>query len=123
MTSTLPGETWQAVELRKWATVMVEPLTGDERRRMIAAYLKRFSKQLDHPRIERLAEAPATANPLYLKILLDELRVTGTHDQLDDRLNGYLKAPDIPALLQRVLTRYQRDYKRDRPGLIGEALG
>jgi hypothetical protein len=29
----------------------------------------------------------------------------------------------MPALLQQVLARYQRDYERDRPGLVGEALG
>jgi tetratricopeptide (TPR) repeat protein len=36
-----------------------------------------------------------------------------------------LKKEDIPdpRLLQEVLARYQRDYERDRPGLVGEALG
>ncbi|MDF0673940.1 MAG: DUF4062 domain-containing protein [Nitrospira sp.] len=107
MTSTLPGETLHAAGSRGWAMPKVEPLTKEERHRMITAYLKRFSKQLDHPRIERLADAdaaaPATANPLYLKILLDELRVAGTHERLDERLREYLAAPDIPALLTLVL--------------------
>ncbi|MDF0649890.1 MAG: tetratricopeptide repeat protein [Nitrospira sp.] len=123
ITSTLSGEAFEAAESRKWATVTVEPLTTEERHNMIAAYLGRFSKKLDQPRVDRLIAAPQTANPLYLKILLDELRVTGTHERLDERLNGYLKASDIPALLTLVLARYQRDYERDRPGLVGEVLG
>ena len=121
--STLQGETLQAVEARGWASLSVEPLTSDERRRMIEAYLERCSKKLDPPRVERLMSAPAAANPLYLKILLDELRVTGTHERLDERLQTYLAAPDIPALLKVVLARYQRDYERDRPGLVRDALG
>jgi nephrocystin-3 len=121
--STLPGDTLQAIEQRGWASLRVEPLTPDERCRMIVAYLGRFSKELDQPRVERLAAAPPAANPLYLKILLDELRVTGTHERLDERLRDYLAAPDIPSLLNNVLARYQRDYERDRPELVSEALG
>ena len=60
---------------------------------------------------------------LYLKILLDELRITGTHDKLDERLNIYLAEPDIPSFLKNVLTRYQHHYERDRKGLVKEALG
>jgi nephrocystin-3 len=121
--STLPGETMEAVMQRGWESLRVEPLTPDERRQMIEHYLGRFGKKLDTARLDRLAAAPAAANPLYLKILLDELRVTGTHDRLDERLNDYLSAPDIPALLKKVLARYQQDYERDRPGLVSESLG
>ena len=90
---------------------------------MITDYLARFGKTLDAHRVDRIASAAPAANPLYLKSLLDDLRVTGTHDRLDERLTEYLEAADIPTLLQQVLARYQRDYERDRPGLVGEALG
>jgi nephrocystin-3 len=123
MVSTLPGETLQAIEKRNWQTLRIQLLSSDERRRMIVDYLKRFGKKLDDPRLDRLSAAPSAANPLYLKILLDELRVTGTFDKLDERLSDYLEAPDIPSLLQKVLKRYQKDYERDRPGLVGDALG
>ena len=121
--STLPGDTLEAVEKRGWDSLHVEPLMPDERRRMIVDYLKRFGKTIDVPQLDRLVVAPAAANPLYLKIVLDELRVTGTHEPLNERLGDYLAAPDIPLLLKQVLARYQRDYERDRPGLVGEALG
>jgi tetratricopeptide (TPR) repeat protein len=121
--STLPGDAMEAVQQRGWETLRVDPLTTDERRQLIEHYLARFGKKLDAPRLDRLAAAPAAANPLFLKILLDELRVTGTHDRLDERLNDYLSAPVIPALLKKVLVRYQRDYERDRPGLVSESLG
>jgi tetratricopeptide (TPR) repeat protein len=135
MASTLPvnrpnGEPDKAVDDRLnvvadrgWESLRVEPLKPRERYLMIARYLKRFGKKLDKDRLKRLAIAPPARNPLYLKILLDELRVTGTHHHLDERLDQYLAAPDIPALLKQVLVRYKDDYERDRPGLVSEALG
>ncbi len=126
--STLPGrpgsdDPLAAARKRAWRELRVEPLTVEERGRMIAAYLARFSKKLDDHRLARLASAGPAANPLYLKILLDDLRVTGTHDRLDERLTEYLAAGDIPALLKQVLARYRREYDRDRPHLVAEALG
>ena len=126
--STLPGQAGAddplaALQPRHWPELRVQPLTVAERRRMIADYLARFGKKLDEPRLERLAAAPPAANPLYLKILLDDLRVTGTHDRLEERLTEYLVAADIPALLKQVLARYQRDYERDCKGLVGDTLG
>lgn len=121
--STLPGETLDTIEKRNWQTLDIQPLSMDERLRMIVDYLKKYSKKLDDSRLHRISGSPQTSNPLFLKILLDELRVTGTHEKLDERLNDYLAASDIAALLQKVLNRYQEDYERDRPGLVGDALG
>ncbi|MFZ4455969.1 MAG: tetratricopeptide repeat protein [Bacteroidales bacterium] len=120
--STLPGDILEVLEKKELTTLLVKPLTPLERGEMITDYLLRFGKALDKPRIERLSTNKATENPLYLKIVLDELRVTGTHDQLDQRLDDYLSAVDIPALLQKVLARYQRDYEHDRKGLVSDAL-
>jgi len=121
--STLPGDTMEALKKRNHQTLQIKPLAVEERRRMITGYLKRFGKKLDDPRLDRLSAAIPASNPLYLKILLDELRVTGTHEKLDERLVDYLEASDIPSLLQKVLKRYQKDYERDRPGLVGDTLG
>ena len=122
MVSTQPGEALKAVERRNWQTLRLQLLSTAERRMMIVDYLKRFGKKLDEIQLDRLSKASSSANPLYLKILLDELRVTGTFDKLDERLNDYLEATDIPTLLQKILRRYQKDYERDCPGLVGDAL-
>lgn len=121
--STLPGDTLEVLEKRPWIHVRVEPLTWEERALIIVDYLNRFGKKLDKPRLDRLSNTSAAANPLYLKTLLDELRVTGTHQGLDERLDDYLSATDIPSLLTKVLRRYQKDYEQDRKGLVSETLG
>jgi hypothetical protein len=95
--STLPGATLEALEKRLLPTLRIEPLTPEECGRMIADYLKRFGKSLERSRVERISNTKAATNPLYLKILLDELKVTGTRSRLDERLDGYLSEADIPS--------------------------
>lgn len=120
--STLPGESFDLKKKYRCHTLHVEGLKEYERRLMIVYYLKKFSKSLDHARMDRIIASPATANPLYLKILLDELRITGTYDMLDERLRSYLVEPDIPSLLRNVLGRCQRQYEKDRKDLVKDAL-
>jgi nephrocystin-3 len=121
--SALPGTILESLEKRALPVLRIESLSPAERGNMISDYLKRFGKKLDNQRVDRLSNAKAAANPLFLKILLDELRVTGTHAKLDERIEDYLSSKDIPDLLGKVLARYRRDYEQDRKGLVGDALG
>ena len=120
--STLPGETLEALGPREWQSLTVEPLGAAERAELIARYLSHHSRGLSQARTRAIAEAPACANPLYLKTLLDDLRATGVNRLLDAQIGEYLQASDIPSLLVKVLARYERDYDRDRPGLVKDAL-
>jgi len=120
--STLPGDTLNALQPHDWPELTVEPLTSEERVQLIARYLAHFSQALSDARAQKIANVGAASNPLYLKILLDDLRATGSHDKLDEQIADYLQADDIPALLGKILTRYEQDYERDRPGLVREAL-
>ena len=81
-----------------------------------------YPKTLSEARAERLAAAPQAANPLYLRALLEELRLLGAHETLDERIEGYLSAATLEALYERVLARYEGDYERERPGLVRDAM-
>jgi nephrocystin-3 len=120
--SALPGDTLDALQPRDWPALTVEPLTTEERVRLIARYLAHFAQGLSESRARKIAGAAAASNPLYIKTLLDDLRATGDHELLDRQIADYLQAADIPALLGKILTRFERDYERDWPGLVREAL-
>ncbi|TFH54347.1 MAG: DUF4062 domain-containing protein, partial [Methanothrix sp.] len=120
--STLPGDTLNALQPRSWPKLTVEPLTAEERVQLISRYLSHFSQGLSDARASKIANVAAASNPLYIKTLLDDLRATGAHDLLDEQITDYLQAVDIPTLLGKILARYERDYERDRPGLVREAI-
>lgn len=121
--STLPGRPLEDHAKRGWPTLHVEPLDPAERRRLISEYLAQYTKTLSPDRVERIATSPqTTANPLYLRALLDELRVYGDHLTLGQRIDHYLHASTPADLHQRILRRYEMDYDRDRPGLVRDAM-
>jgi tetratricopeptide (TPR) repeat protein len=120
--STLPGRPMDDLEKRGWPALTVGLLAPDERREVIRRYLAQYTKALSPPRVERIAAAPQAANPLYLRALLEELRVFGAHEWLDQRVTHYLSALTIPELYEKILQRWEEDYERDRPGLVREAM-
>jgi len=110
-----------STEQRSWQL----PLLSDKsaRQALIREYFKSYGKTLDKPKMQRLLDAPQTANPLYLKVILEELRIFGDFYKLGDHLDAYLQAPSIPALYQKVLARLEEDYQPpEMPDLVEKAL-
>jgi len=120
--STLPGRPLDELNSRGWPALHVEPLKLAERQRLIVEYLAQYTKALDAPRAERIASAAQTVNPLFLRTLLEELRLCGQHEALDNMISHYLSAPTIDSLFELILARYETDYERDRPGLVADAM-
>jgi tetratricopeptide (TPR) repeat protein len=93
-----------------------------QRETLIVDYLKHFSKSLNKEHIERIAGAPQTHNPLYLRVLLEELRIFGSYDELNNQIEHYLGAKNPIELYEKVLSRLESDYEQERPQLVKEAF-
>jgi tetratricopeptide (TPR) repeat protein len=120
--STLPGRPCDELNRRSCPVLRLASLDGASRVRLVEQYLAQYSKSLDRARTDRVCAAPQTGNPLFLRALLEELRVHGDHLTLDRQIGAYLSAPTIDELYQRILERYERDYERERPGLVRDSM-
>jgi nephrocystin-3 len=120
--TTADGRAVEEAERRGWPIGEVPPLDDAERRTFIATFLGRWSKGLDAVHVDRLAAAPQTGNPLFLRTVLDELRQWGDHFTLGEVIDRYLAATTVDDLLEQVLARYEADFEQDRPGLVGDAM-
>jgi tetratricopeptide (TPR) repeat protein len=120
--STLPGRSLDALQKRDWPELSVEPLEPVEQKEIIDEYLTLFGKSLNIKQMDRIIGVPQTANPLYLRVLLNELRIFGSHEQLDPRIDYYLKAGTVQQLYEKILHRLEEDYERERPGLVRDAM-
>ena len=120
--STLPGRPLEALRARGFAEFRLQPLNGVEQLELITAHLAQYRKALSSERARRIVQAPQSGNPLFLRALLEELRLWGDHLTLDRRIDELLGAATIGELYQKILERWEADYERDRPGLVRDAM-
>ncbi len=120
--STLPGRSLDIIRQRARSEMVVEPLSEAERRQLTNAFLQQGGRRLSPERLERIASSKQTSNPLFLRVMLDELRQFGENELLGQRLEFYLTSPNTEELYQKILGRWEEDYDRDRPGLVRDAM-
>jgi tetratricopeptide (TPR) repeat protein len=121
--TTRPGPSLEAFLRRGWAMGEVAPLDREARAALAEHYLwTTYRKRLEPTQVARIAAAPQTASPLFLRALLEELRVFGEFERVTERIEHYLAAPSVLELYALVLERLETDYEVDRPGLVGDSL-
>ncbi len=114
LASSLDGEAKDASLARGWVTLSIAPLDDSRSRALIANMLRLWGKRPLPPRREaRILGHSLAGLPLFLKTILDELRVGATEAVLDARLNDHLAAEDMLALFNQVLARLERDLGRE----------
>ncbi|HYG57157.1 MAG TPA: DUF4062 domain-containing protein, partial [Symbiobacteriaceae bacterium] len=85
----------------------------------VTQYLNRYGKRLLPDQVARIAQAHQSGNPVYLRALLEALRIYGDHRILQEQLNRFLSAQTATDLFDQVLERYETDYARpSSPGLV-----
>ncbi len=78
------------------------------RRNLVAAYLRQYLKELDEQHLEALIQAEGAENPLFLKVVLTELRVFGAFGRLGEIIgNEFGTTPQ--SAFDAVLRRLEND--------------
>jgi len=108
--SVIPGDTLEKLKERDWPVFELQPLDQGRREQLIRNWLAGYRKSLSAEQTQRLAAAPQTGNPLFLRTVLEELRIFGYFEQLDQRIETLLSAKDPRALFGLVLERLEADF-------------
>ena len=130
--SCLDGEVLEAALPRlPWRELVVEPFSVAEQTKFIGEYLGRFRKQLTAEQARLLQAHPLVGNPLFLLTVLEELRVFGVHEQLDQRLATLLspppskqpgEEPTVDDAFEHVLARIEADHGTEPVRRVMEAI-
>jgi len=109
--SCLPGEVLEAAQRRlTWErTLAVLPLQNEDRQNLIRNYLGKYRKSLTPSQEAQVLQHPLAGKPLFLRTLLEELRIFGVHEELERSLSHYLSSGTVDELYQRVLERSEQD--------------
>lgn len=107
---------------REFDCITFSDLDESSQRIFISDYLLKFGKKLSPNVIEKIIKSPLSNNPLSLKLLVDELRIFGSFEELEAHLDGYLEANNTQELFSKMLARLEHDYEVKAPGLVGDIL-
>lgn len=98
---------------RPYRAEEMAPLTDAERRTILATVPKLAAKVLDAAQVGRLLDNPATANPLYLTVALEELRGFGSYEKLNAKIAALPRGNDALAdLFLAVFDRLEKEVGR-----------
>lgn len=96
-------------EERKASILEIKPFNNFlERKKLVEEYLSKHLKALDNEKLDVLLELEATKNPLFLKIILSELRIYGSFDTLLDKIKKDFGSSPKDAFIS-VLNRMETD--------------
>jgi hypothetical protein len=98
----------------------VGPLTPQERFEIVTQVPSLSAKTLDPQQVGLLLSNPATTNPLFLLVALEELRGFGSFEQLNARINAFPREGDtVTAIFDQVLERLGEEFNAH---VVREAL-
>lgn len=100
----------ELTEERGYSVVTIMPLKEKEREDIALATLKVRGKALSTEQKAKVVGKTQTENPLYLKILLEELCSFGEFFKLDAYLDGLLETNNTKELFLKFLQRLETDY-------------
>ncbi len=97
-------------------------LSKQEREQIISTHFKIYGKKLEPRYLTALASAPQTALPLFLTIVLNELRVFGYFEKLDEHISNLLNSHHLLDLYHTVLERFEHDFCTRRPEIVKDFM-
>ena len=72
----------------------IEALNQEEQRELIISYLKAYGKTISKPIQNKIIKHPQTNNTLFLRTLLNEIRLLGNFDNLDFSSRHFSNSPN-----------------------------
>eukprot|EP00049_Salpingoeca_infusionum_P010045 m.170253 g.170253 ORF g.170253 m.170253 type:complete len:1191 (+) comp14526_c0_seq2:97-3669(+) len=88
----------------------LESLTTQDRAHILETYLSLAGKTMLPEQSQLIIDSDHITSPLHLRVMLDELRVTGVFHELTDNIRSLVAAPSISEVFEKVLVRWEKTY-------------
>jgi tetratricopeptide (TPR) repeat protein len=108
--SVLPGIALDSLIRRDYILFKVPILNEIYREKLVREYLPVYGKNLRDEQFRAIAYSEMFQNPLILISFLEELRIFGSHLQLNSFLSGFVKLGNIERFFEQILSRIENDF-------------
>jgi len=88
----------------------LQPMIAEEKQELIKLYMLKYGKKLSSKIIDYIVCNKGSSNLYFLTVLLNEIRLLGNYDKLEENIVNYLAAEDTYELFNKVLLRFKSDY-------------
>jgi nephrocystin-3 len=120
--STTEGISYDNLHKRGWQEVEVKPLDSTMRRNIAVDFLSRYHKTLTNEQFAMIANHTTCESPLFLRTVLEELRVFGVYEEYETHLITCLDSQNERELFQHVLSRLEGIYGEDSVRSVMRAI-
>eukprot|EP01102_Stenamoeba_stenopodia_P006997 TRINITY_DN1954_c0_g3_i1.p1 TRINITY_DN1954_c0_g3~~TRINITY_DN1954_c0_g3_i1.p1 ORF type:complete len:1117 (+),score=237.93 TRINITY_DN1954_c0_g3_i1:356-3706(+) len=93
-------------------SIELEPLNATEKQTIGKEYLALFAKSTTDTQMKMLIESLHASNPHFLRLVLEELRVFGVYERVEEKLAYYLRSRSISELYERIIERLETDFDK-----------
>lgn len=100
----------ELVTERQSQVLALEPLPANVRIDLCRDLLKLRGKTLSESQLHRVSDADQISNPLFLKVVLEELCMFGKFRELDQKIDSLASCQNISSLFGKFLERMELDY-------------
>lgn len=100
-------------------TIPVRPFTEKRTIMAVRRMMEAEGRELPKAALESIVAHPASRHPGFLRVLINELLVCPTHEELPVRLQECLAAQDLRGLYRTLLTRLENEFGRT---FVGDVL-
>ncbi|HVZ39319.1 MAG TPA: tetratricopeptide repeat protein [Candidatus Kapabacteria bacterium] len=111
--STTESHALEVLREREWEELHVQPLTLEQRRDLAHRYAAEFGRRHNLAQLDRISLPSTGGNPLHLRTQLEESGRGGSAAELNEHIDYYLTARDLPELFERVLVRLEERFGRE----------
>ena len=102
----------------------VGEMKESERREMANKFLIEFSKKLAHEQLYLLTSSKNSANPLFLRCVLEQLRTFGDYDRLTEYLTNLMRSKTLEELLTKSIQQWMVDFNTaETPTFVQDLFG
>lgn len=89
---------------------------------IVNGYLELSGKKLDEEQLALIYDNKLFETPLLLFSLLEELRIWGVYEELDDRIRYYVSSTEESDLFDKIFDRLERDSSIVCPRIVAEVF-
>ena len=118
-----PSRALPPLVLTKHNCLEVLPLDKEGVKGIAVSYMSGYGKTLGENQIKMLMTCEQTKNPLFLRSVLEEVRMWGKFELLTDQMAVYLQKETIGDLFDAILSRLETDFNTAQyPTLVGDSM-